>query len=105
MGSATRESGSGPWDEDIVLFYCPGCEGHAFTSKGVDVAPKDGAKWTGVCEGCGFEWPRAEDWRHFKRMLIRAFTSAEDLAIEGCWRPCAPPPARSRPRPSRGLDA
>lgn len=81
MGNATRESGlvSGSWDEDIVLFHCPRCEGHYFMSTGVDAAPKDRTKWTGVCEGCGFEWPRAQDFRHFKRMLIRAFTSAEDF--------------------------
>lgn len=75
----------GEWIEDTE-FDCPLCGSDQFTTYGVvdsegRVLPVD--QRVGHCMdeggGCGFEWPRTEDWKYFKAVMYRSFKSKEEF--------------------------
>lgn len=73
-----------PIEYDLV-FDCPECGGRCFGTSG---PPSEGlgadfSEWIGHCHGddgdsssgCGFTWPRKDDWKYFKLVGTQGFES------------------------------
>ena len=58
-----------------VEFVCPHCGSSWFRTNGDARFMKT---CTGECKGCGYEWPRTDDWKVFAKVLREHFPTKAD---------------------------